>query len=50
MATSVEQDASRFHLDVPPMEGLQVGMGRYEKYVHREVANAKLYRFQDSTF
>ena len=27
-----------------------VGMGRYEKYVHREVANAKPYRFRDSAF
>ena len=29
---------------------LLAGMGRDEKYVHREVANAKLYRFRDSTF
>ena len=28
----------------------KVGMGRYEKYVHREVANAKPYRFRDSAF
>ena len=29
-------------------EYIIVGMGQYEKYVHREVANAKLYRFRDS--
>ena len=27
-----------------------LGMGRYEKYVHQEVANAKPYRFRDSVF
>ena len=29
---------------------LQLGMGQYEKYVHREVASAKPCRFRDSTF
>ena len=27
-----------------------LGMGRYEKYVHWEVANAKPYRIRDSAF
>ena len=27
-----------------------VGMGRYEKYVDRDVANAKPYRIRDSAF
>ena len=30
--------------------GLSLGMGRYQKCVHREVANAKPYRFWDSVF
>ena len=29
---------------------LQLGMGRYEKYVDRDVANAKPYRIRDSAF
>ena len=28
----------------------EVGMGRYEKYVHWEVANANPYRFRDFVF
>ena len=28
----------------------KVGMGRYEKYVDRDVANAKPYRIRDSAF
>ena len=32
-------------------KGLKVlGMGRYEKYVDRDVANAKPYRIRDSAF
>ena len=27
-----------------------LGMGRYEKYVDRDVANAKPYRIRDSAF
>ena len=29
---------------------LLLGMGRYEKYVDRDVANAKPYRIRDSAF
>ena len=33
---------------LPVMFGL--GMGRYEKYEHRDFANAKPYRIRDSAF
>ena len=34
----------------PKLPTLKLGMGRYEKYVDRDVANAKPYRIRDSAF
>ena len=39
-----------FHLHFLIFLTFPVGMGRYEKYVDRDVANAKPYRIRDSAF
>ena len=52
--------AKKAKIIYPPPRGVDIiirkravqklGMGRYEKYVDRDVANAKLYRIRDSAF
>ena len=43
MGKSKHQQPTRIHV-------FKIGMGRYEKYVDRDVANAKPYRIRDSAF
>ena len=40
----------RWFCDNSPQSVYKLRMGRYEKYVHREVASAKLYQIRDSAF